>query len=164
MSFQVCHLIEAQDYRRTWFKSKILEATEGIYKVLYFGWSESLDELVTAERVLNSNDYDFGREVKVIQNNVWYKARLIGKRYGEHLVSYIGYNEDEWVKDDRIRELNSSNWDENRDCKKVEVLSKGKWYPARILDKRNGEFYVHYDGYSDSWNEWVTASRVREIH
>jgi hypothetical protein len=163
LQFKVGDLIEAQDSRKIWYKSKVLEVTADKYKVHYFGWSEDWDEWIRPEKVRNANDDDFGREVEVIQNNVWYKAQLIDVRYGEHLVSYIGYNEDEWVTDNRIRELNSSNWNENRYGKKVEVLSKGKWYQARILDQRNGEFYIHYEGYSNSWNEWVTQNRVREI-
>ncbi|HRH43676.1 MAG TPA: Tudor-knot domain-containing protein [Pyrinomonadaceae bacterium] len=163
LEFKAGDLIEARDSRKIWYRSKILAADNGKYKVHFFGWSEKWDEWVTPDRVRNSNDYDFGREVNVIQNGVWYKAILVDSRYGERLVSYIGYNEDEWVKDERIRELNSSVWSSNRYGKKVEVLSKGKWYQARILDQRNGEFYIHYEGYSDSWNEWVTSSRVREI-
>lgn len=133
LQYTVGSLIEAQDYRGVWYKSKIVEAKDGKYKVHYFGWTDNWDEWVTPEKVRNSNDYEFGREVEVIQNGVWYKAQLIDSRYGtEHLVTYIGYNEEEWVKDERIRDIGASWNSTSRFGKQVEVLSKGKWYKARI--------------------------------
>eukprot|EP00475_Leptophrys_vorax_P038689 TRINITY_DN6875_c0_g1_i1.p1 TRINITY_DN6875_c0_g1~~TRINITY_DN6875_c0_g1_i1.p1 ORF type:complete len:154 (+),score=31.82 TRINITY_DN6875_c0_g1_i1:676-1137(+) len=38
----------------------------------------------------------------------------------------------------------------------VEVLDKtSKWCTARVLQVRNDEVLVHYDGWSDRWDEWV---------
>lgn len=162
LRFKVGDLVEARDSRKQWYKSKIIGIENGKYKVHYFGWADSWDEVVTADRIRNSTDYDFGREVEVIQNGTWYRAILVDSRNGERLVSYIGYNEDEWVRDERIRDTNS-NWNETRYGKRVEVLSRGKWYPARILESRNGEYYISYEGYSSSWNEWVKPDRMREL-
>lgn len=46
---------------------------------------------------------------------------------------------------------------------KIEVLSAGKWYPAKVLDgpDRMGTCLVSYDGYGSNWDEWVNASRMR---
>lgn len=44
----------------------------------------------------------------------------------------------------------------------VQVEWKGSWYPAHILKTKGDQFYIHYDGYSDSWNEWVGPSRIRK--
>lgn len=43
----------------------------------------------------------------------------------------------------------------------VRVLSQGTWYPARILRVDQDRYRVHYEGWADSWDEWVTADRVR---
>jgi hypothetical protein len=43
----------------------------------------------------------------------------------------------------------------------VEVLWGGTWWPAEILGVRGGLSYIHYTGWADSWNEWVTRDRIR---
>lgn len=44
----------------------------------------------------------------------------------------------------------------------VEVLWNGTWYAATILAANpGGTFRVHYDGWASSWDEDVTADRVR---
>lgn len=43
----------------------------------------------------------------------------------------------------------------------VQVLSQGTWYPARVLRVDQGRYRVHYEGWADSWDEWVTADRIR---
>jgi hypothetical protein len=43
----------------------------------------------------------------------------------------------------------------------VSVLWKEKWYNARILRTDADRFFIHYDGYATSWDEWVTEARMR---
>ena len=43
----------------------------------------------------------------------------------------------------------------------VETEWHGKWYKAKILDIQGKLFKIHYEGYDDSWDEWVDASRIR---
>ena len=43
----------------------------------------------------------------------------------------------------------------------VEVEWGGTWWPAEVLNVQGGKSYVHYTGWADSWNEWVTPDRVR---
>jgi hypothetical protein len=43
----------------------------------------------------------------------------------------------------------------------VEVEWHGTWWPAEVLKVQGGKSYVHYTGWDDSWNEWVTPDRVR---
>jgi hypothetical protein len=43
----------------------------------------------------------------------------------------------------------------------VEVLWGGKWWPAEILRCEGGKAFIHYTGWADSWNEWVTMDRIR---
>jgi len=46
---------------------------------------------------------------------------------------------------------------------KVMVEWKGSWWPAEVTKLRDGKspYRIHYDGYSNSWDEWVTDSRIR---
>lgn len=156
--FPIGSLIEAQDYRGKWYPSRIVDLKDGKYKVHYFGWSDAWDEWVTSNKVRRSDNADLGRRVEVEQNGVWYAAQIVDTKFGEYLVTYDGYDEDEWVKEMRVREIG-----DHFSGRRVEVLSNGKWISAQILDRRAGEFYVHYEGYTDAWNEWVKAERVRRI-
>lgn len=45
---------------------------------------------------------------------------------------------------------------------RVEVATDGDWYPAQIIDVRAGQFKVHYYGYEESDDEWVTSDSIRE--
>lgn len=45
---------------------------------------------------------------------------------------------------------------------KVEVHSRGQWYPAVITGVESpGQWQIHYDDSPDAWNEMVTRSRLR---
>lgn len=46
---------------------------------------------------------------------------------------------------------------------KVEVEWKGKWYKATVLEAKDQAYKVHYDGFASSWDEMVTASRIRPL-
>lgn len=44
----------------------------------------------------------------------------------------------------------------------VEVEWRGAWWPAVVLERRREGFLVHYDGYSNDWDEVVTLARIRD--
>lgn len=46
---------------------------------------------------------------------------------------------------------------------KVQVETNGSWYDAHILkvNSEKGTYYIKYDDWSDSWNEWVPIERLR---
>ena len=43
----------------------------------------------------------------------------------------------------------------------LEAESKGRWYEARVIGVREGEYRVHFDGQPSSADEWVTRARLR---
>jgi hypothetical protein len=45
----------------------------------------------------------------------------------------------------------------------VMVEWKGSWWPAKVIDVSEGKapYKIHYDGYSSSWDEWVTNDRIK---
>lgn len=44
---------------------------------------------------------------------------------------------------------------------KVQVQEGGKWYPATVLFAKKDEWFVHYNDYDSSHDEWVAASRIK---
>jgi transcription antitermination factor NusG len=48
---------------------------------------------------------------------------------------------------------------------KVQVEHNGTWYPATILkiNADEGTYYIKYTDWDDSWNEWVTKSRLKDF-
>ena len=45
--------------------------------------------------------------------------------------------------------------------RRLEVRSEGDWYKARVIDARGGSYRVHYFGFEDSDDEWVTRRQFR---
>ena len=46
---------------------------------------------------------------------------------------------------------------------KVQIESNGNWYDGKILKVNDEEktYYVSYDGWTESWNEWVGTDRLK---
>jgi len=44
---------------------------------------------------------------------------------------------------------------------KADVLWKGTWYAATVLQANGDQCFIQYDGYDASWNEWVGPDRIR---
>jgi hypothetical protein len=99
-----------------------------------------------------------GNRAQVLWKGEWYPARVLQvSADGDRCyINYDGFSSswDEWVGGDRIRVSYSVG-------ASVSVLWKGSWYPAQILQAQSGRYYITYDGYGSSWNEWVGADRVR---
>lgn len=48
---------------------------------------------------------------------------------------------------------------------RVKVLSTGQWYDATIINVSNdNQYYVHYEGWGNNFDEWVTVDRVQFIN
>jgi hypothetical protein len=43
----------------------------------------------------------------------------------------------------------------------VLVFWQQRWYPATIMQHGGSKVKVHYDGYNNSWDEWVEGPRIR---
>lgn len=44
---------------------------------------------------------------------------------------------------------------------KVQVEWHGKWWPAEVIETGQNKWKIHYDGYSNSWDEWVGPERIK---
>ncbi|MCB1739561.1 MAG: hypothetical protein KDK91_04275 [Gammaproteobacteria bacterium] len=97
-----------------------------------------------------------GDEVDVLWKGKWYGAQVLKVRSDQCYIHYHGYDNswDEWVGPDRYS-LRVG------DGSPVWVAWKGKWYAAHVLRRSQNQYYVHYDGYDSSWDEWVGNPRIR---
>lgn len=43
----------------------------------------------------------------------------------------------------------------------VEIESSGAWYKGKILKVDGDKYFITYDGWDESWNEWVGRDRLR---
>lgn len=44
---------------------------------------------------------------------------------------------------------------------KVQVLWKGSWYAATVKEHKDNQWFIHYDGYGNEWDEWVGKERMK---
>lgn len=44
---------------------------------------------------------------------------------------------------------------------KIQVEWHGAWYPATVLEIGSNKWKIHYEGYDNSWDEWVEPNRVK---
>jgi len=105
---------------------------------------------------------EVSRRVEVKSEGDWYKARVIDARSGRFRVHYFGWedSDDEWVTSRQIRNFKLVQYPVGA---RVEVSWEGKWYAARILKAERGVHLIHYLGYDDGWDEWVSAKRIRQL-
>lgn len=103
----------------------------------------------------------------------WYPAKILERKDGQSKVRWvtIGWDtatSDEWVDDSRVRKgapannsLPVSTAAEWAPGSKVKVKWGSDWYAAVIKKYDNGEYFVHYEGYEASDDEWVKPSAIR---
>jgi hypothetical protein len=90
----------------------------------------------------------------------FYAARIIEARDEKVRVHFIGYENDEdvWVDSDDLRPIKPVQYAKGT---QVEVRWKKKWYPATILQVKDGIHLIHYTDYEAKWDEWVPSKRIR---
>lgn len=44
----------------------------------------------------------------------------------------------------------------------VTVEWHGRWWPATVIEVKPNSWKIHYDGYADSWDEWVGPERIKK--
>lgn len=112
---------------------------------------------------------EVSRRVEVKSEGEWYKARIIDARAGRLKVHYYGWedSDDEWIVPGQIRRSVRKPQGEAYGSEaygvgtEVEVNWHGQWYSAQVLKVERNSHLIHYDGYDDSWDEWVSDKRIR---
>jgi hypothetical protein len=110
-----------------------------------------------------------GDKAQVLWKGTWYPATVKKAKGDQCFIHYTGYgnNWDEWVGPDRIKlrgETAQAAAPSKLDLSvgdPVDVNWKGSWYPAHVISTGKNRWKIHYDGYDNSWDEWVTASRIK---
>ncbi|MBI2340682.1 MAG: hypothetical protein HYU99_10040 [Deltaproteobacteria bacterium] len=111
-----------------------------------------------------------GDKAQVLWKGTWYPASVLKATDSQCFIHYDGYgsNWDEWVGSDRIKiggavsKADSAASGPFSEGDPVQVLWKGTWYPAHVLQAKGKQLYIHYDGYDSSWDEWVGPERYRK--
>jgi hypothetical protein len=101
-----------------------------------------------------------GNRVEALWEGKWYKAKTLDVAQGSTRVHYIGYDStfDEWLTADRVRPYAPSMYQQGT---KVEALWNKQWYPAIVQKTWYGLHFIHYDNYSNEWDEWVGRKSLR---
>eukprot|EP00475_Leptophrys_vorax_P032356 TRINITY_DN4980_c0_g1_i3.p1 TRINITY_DN4980_c0_g1~~TRINITY_DN4980_c0_g1_i3.p1 ORF type:complete len:341 (+),score=69.65 TRINITY_DN4980_c0_g1_i3:29-1051(+) len=109
------------------------------------------------------------------KNNKWYQCQVTATQGHQVRIHYIGWNEkwDEWIPRDspRIAKLESHTGVKRLERIKVGDLidaqdRQGKWYESVVQAIKDGQFLVHYNGWSSKWDEWISieSDRLAELH
>lgn len=105
-----------------------------------------------------------GDKAEVLWKGKWYGARVnrVNETQTQCFIRYDGYGSewDEWVGADRIKVAGRA-MPGFKVADPVQVLWKGKWYPASVIAVGQGQWRVHYDGYGAEWDEWVGPGRIK---
>ena len=90
----------------------------------------------------------------------WWKAEVMAEKEGQVFVTWRGWDRkyDEWLPLKRTRPYAPKTRSAGD---LVEAEWRGKWYPARVVKVDLGLHLVHYDGYPEGDDEWVTLERLR---
>lgn len=46
---------------------------------------------------------------------------------------------------------------------KIEAQDQGKWYKATVLKVEGGKYFIHWEGYSSSYDSWITPDKTRAV-
>lgn len=94
-------------------------------------------------------------------NGDLYACRIIEARDLKFRIHFIGYENDEdvWVSPEDLEPIKAVVYAKGT---KVEVLWKKHWYPATVLQAKDGTHLIHYTDYDAKWDEWVPSRRIRQ--
>lgn len=107
-------------------------------------------------------------------NEKWYPAKILEKKDNQSKVRWvtIGWDteaSDEWVDNSRVREPGPANnglplatAKTYATGQKVQIKWGAKYYPGVIKKYNDGQYFVHYDGYEDTDDEWVNPTAIKE--
>jgi len=101
-----------------------------------------------------------GERVEVSWQRRWFAGRVVERGAEGVRAHYIGYppSQDEDVPPSRVRAPRRETLSVGS---RVRVQWRRRWYPATVIEVRLGVHRVHYDGYADTWDEWVPLDRLR---
>jgi hypothetical protein len=104
-----------------------------------------------------------GEYAAVVKDGRWYGVSIVARNNDKTRVRFLGF--DRTCPDGSYSLLDESFADEFLDLPggepPIEVEWQGRWWPARIVERSDENFRIHYINFPESDDETVPASRVR---
>mgnify|MGYP000243089681 CR=1 FL=1 len=140
-----------------WHVCTVLEVKGSEYLIHFEDDERIFDRWIAADKVRNFT-YKSGDIVLVLKENQWVSAKICGSSDLTYKVHYFNTSNehDEWVGPDRIRDVYF------KIGEKIYVFWNGDWFNAVILTYELGKYKVHYVGFPEQNDEWVTVDRMRK--
>lgn len=140
----------------------IADMAIGEEQLATFSTAGSFPPATTLSLSRPARDQRIGERVEAFDEGKWWKARVVDVRDGAVKLHWLGIQgyEDQWVDNSLVRALRPSRT--FAPGSRVEAEWEGKYYEARVLEVKGGIHLIHYEGYSDEWDEWVSSRRLRE--
>jgi hypothetical protein len=100
-------------------------------------------------------------EVLYPKDKKWYRAEVIRSTAEGPEVSYADYDDPEIITDtNRIRTYQPTTYAKGT---RIKVKwNDGKVYPAIVKESWYGLHFVHYEGYDNAYDDWVSADQIRK--
>ncbi|MBT3181609.1 MAG: RNA-binding protein [Deltaproteobacteria bacterium] len=117
--------------------------------------------------VAHAKECSVGDRAEVLWKSKWYAAQVKKVEGARCYIHYDGYADswDEWVGSKRIRGCTIGKSDSSGLYSvgtAVQVRWKKKWWPAHVIAVGKNSWKIHYDGYNNSWDEWVGPNRIKK--
>jgi hypothetical protein len=144
-------------WRGKWEVCIVLEAGDSRYKVHFEDNEEIFDKWVPS-RIVQNYTYKLGETVMVSKDGKWLPAQVIASGSSKYKIHFQGLESvfDEWVGPDRIEDLSF------QPGEKIMVFWQEDWYEAKVLRYKDGQYLVHFEGFPDSEDQWVTVDRMKK--
>jgi hypothetical protein len=101
-----------------------------------------------------------GEVIEVKTKDKWWTGRIIEEKGNRVKVTHPGWGADwdEWAGPNRVRPVQKEAIPKGT---RVRVEWNGQWYDARIVEVVEGVHRVHYEGYPNSDDEFVSRGRIQ---
>jgi hypothetical protein len=122
-------------------------------------------------------DYKKGSRVEAKWGEFWKEGTIIEVKGTQYKVHFDGYGSvyDDWFTATQLKTLDTkkvedktSNPGQNTAREfvagsKVEIDYFGRWYSGYVMEVKGDQYKIHYDGYGDNWDTWVTKEKLRAV-
>ncbi len=153
---------------------RVRSAAPGKVTTRLYRYTDSVDiqPAMASLSPIRFKTYPVGSRLSVTWENRPYEARVTAVDGDFQLITYPGYASywDEWILSDRIlaeipggapapaEAPGPTAWSKGD---RILVEWGGKWWPAVVQERQDNRYFIHYDNYESSWDEWVESSRTR---
>lgn|GEM_PF-4086519 len=143
-----------------WLKGSLTQRNRDQFKVVYRKGGQNYEEWITPNRWRLQPPPSYAEEILVYSDGGWTTARVV-KTEGERRLVRVGAQPERWFESRFWRPHPQEHHAEIGQV--VSVQSGGHWYRSIILQKLPGVLLVRYEGYPESYVEWVGTERWKYI-